>query len=95
MSKNDIIEKSFLKIYNHIKKFIEDIKHNNEYCIDIDLLEEHNDILENKYNKYYTDNLSKSMVHEYLIEKYENVKDRAFSNYNTIMNCNDKITREY
>ena len=27
--------------------------------------------------------------------KYENVKDRAFNNYNTIMNCNDKITREY
>jgi len=95
MSKNDIIEKSFLKIYNHIKNFIEDIKNNNEYCIDIDLLEEHNVILESKYNKYYTDNLSKSMVHEYLIEKYENVKDRAFNNYNTIMNCNDKITREY
>jgi hypothetical protein len=95
MSKNDIIEKSFLKIYNHIKKFIEDIKYNNEYCIDVDLLEKHNEILDSKYNKYYTDNLSKSMIQEYLIEKYENVKEKAFSNYNTIMNINDKIIREY
>lgn len=95
MSKNDIIEKSFLKIYNHIKKFIQDIKNNNEYCIDVDLLEKHNQLLDSKYNKYFTDNLSKTMVQEFLIEKYENIKDKAFNNYFTIINGNDKITNEY
>jgi hypothetical protein len=95
MSKNDIIEKSFLKIYNHIKKFIEDIKKNNEFGIDINLLEKHDEILEIKYNKYYTDNLSKSVIQDFLTEKYENVKDKAFNNYNNIMYDNNKLSREY
>jgi len=82
MNKKDIMEQSFVKIYNHLNNFYDDIKNNNEFEIDNNYLDEQKKLLESKFSKYKNDTNSKEIVDSFISTKFEVVKDIAINNYN-------------
>ena len=86
MNKKDIMEQSFMKIYNHLNNFYDDIKNNNEFEVDNNYLDEQKKLLESKFSKYKNDTNSKEIVDSFISNKFEVVKDIAINNYNKMNN---------
>jgi hypothetical protein len=86
MNKTDIIDESFKKIYNQLNDFCRDIKANNEFNLDTNLLNMHRKNIEQKFNKYYEDEPTKKMVQACITEKFEHVKEKAHKNYEKVNN---------
>jgi len=86
MKKTDIIDESFKKIYNQLNDFCKDIKTKNEFNLDTNLLNDQQKCIEQKFNKYYDDEPTKKLVQTCIIDKFENIKDKAHENYEKINN---------
>ena len=92
MDYNEICDKSFEKLDNHINSFFEEVINNDKYGLDIDFIKHnkkvHRRIKDNymKYKPNVKDNKDKFEECERLHNVYNKVKDSTINTFNKIEN---------
>ena len=77
MNLNDIFNKSFDKIYSSLNNFCNDVKNNNIYELDLNILNEKKIMISGKYNDYYKNNNIQNNVNILINESYDKVKNQT------------------
>ena len=87
MSLDEICNKSFDKLHNHLKNFYSNMKDDENVCLDKECLEYQRKNMRIKYNRYKDDTNIKKEANKSLIEVFEKVKDETLNNFNEINNA--------
>jgi len=82
MCLDEIIDKSFDKIFNHLNNFFEEIDKNNLYSINQDLLDNEKKSMKIKYDKYKYDNKQDAILH--MTDSFNKVKDETLIQFNIL-----------
>jgi len=82
MCLDEIIDKSFDKIFNHLNNFFEEIDKNNLYSINQDLLDNEKKSMKIKYDKYKYDNKQDAILH--MTDSFNKVKDETLVQFNIL-----------
>ena len=82
MSVDEIIDKSFNKIYNNLNHIYNDIQSNNYFGISNDLLDIHKDAIQKKFDCFYGNEDTRKIVKSHISETLDKVKDRTKENFN-------------
>jgi hypothetical protein len=77
MNINEILNKSFDKINNSLNNFCEEIKNNNIYELDPNLIYEKKNIIKEKYNEYHENSIIKNSVNNLINDSFEKVKNQT------------------
>lgn len=91
MSLNEIMDKSFDKLYNHLSKFFEDNKINNSYAIDPDYICDQRRIMRMKYNSFKKaeerdDVDKKRAIILHITDIFDKIKEDTLESFNKISN---------
>ena len=90
MNINDILDKSFDKLYCSLNNFCDDIKNNNLYELDVNIIDKKKIEIKDKYNGYHENNNIKNNVNNLLNESFEKVKNQTNETFNNIDNKLEK-----
>jgi hypothetical protein len=82
MCLDEIIDKSFDKIFNHLNNFFEEVDKNNLYSINQDLLDNEKKSMKIKYDKYKYDNKQDAILH--MTDSFNKVKDETLIQFNIL-----------
>lgn len=82
MSVDEIVDKSFNKIYTNLNNFYDDIQNNNDYDISIDLLNHHKCSIQEKFNCFYENENTRQIVKSCISETLNKVKEKTKENFN-------------
>lgn len=93
MTKKDIIEKSMEKVYNHLKKFYNEIINNNKDDLSIKSLDNELTALEIKYTNFFKFDDAQKIVNNTFSKLYIDKKDEAKNIYYDFINAN--LIEEY
>ena len=77
MNINDIFNKSFDKIYSSLNNFCEDIKNDNIYKLDPNLIKEKKVMIKDKYEDYQENNIIKKNVNNLINNSFDKVKEQT------------------
>lgn len=91
MSVDEIVDKSFNKIYNNLNDFYNDIQNNNDFGISNDLLDSHKDSIQQKFNCFYENEDTRKIVKSCISETLDKVKDKTKENFCQLDINNSKI----
>jgi hypothetical protein len=95
MTKNEIIDKSMKKVYNHLKEFYKELIKNNTEDLSILCLENELKVFERKYTDFLKLEDAKKIVNNTFSKLYNDKNDDARNiYYNFIENNNDNIMIE-
>ena len=96
ITKEEIIDCSMKKVYNHLKDFYNEIINNNKDDLSIKSLENELKIFEEKYRDFLNFEDAKNIVNNAFSKLYNKKKDEAESIYNNFIdNNNNKSIEEY
>lgn len=84
LSVDEIIDKSFNKIYNNLNDFYNDIQNNNDYGISDEILNLHKDSIEQKFNCFYENEDTRKIVKSCISETLDKVKDKTKEAFNNL-----------
>lgn len=91
MSVDEIVDKSFNKIYNNLNDFYNDLQNNNDFGISNDLLDIHKDSIQQKFNCFYENEDTRKIVKSCISETLDKVKDKTKETFNQLDLNNSKI----
>ena len=91
MTKKDIIEKSMEKVYNHLKKFYDEINNNNKNDLSVKSLENELNVLENKYANFFKFEDAQKIVNNTFSKLYIDKKEEAENIYYDFMKGSNLI----
>ena len=84
MSIDEIIDKSFNKIYNNLNDIYNDIQSNNYFGISNDLLNIHKNSIKEKFDYFYENENTRKIVKTHISETLDKVKDKTKENFNQL-----------
>jgi hypothetical protein len=84
MSIDEIIDKSFNKIYNNLNDIYNDIQSNNYFGISNDLLNMHKNSIKEKFDCFYENENTRRIVKTHISETLDKVKDKTKENFNQL-----------
>ena len=84
MSIDEIIDKSFNKIYNNLNDIYNDIQSNNYFGISNDLLDIHKNAIKEKFDCFYENENTRKIVKTHISETLDKVKDKTKENFNQL-----------
>jgi hypothetical protein len=84
MSIDEIIDKSFNKIYNNLNDIYNDIQSNNYFGISNDLLNIHKNSIKEKFDCFYENENTRKIVKTHISETLDKVKDKTKENFNQL-----------
>jgi len=91
MNINDIFNKSFDKIYSSLNNFCEDIKNDNIYKLDPNLIKEKKVMIKDKYEDYQENNIIKKNVNNLINNSFDKVKEQTNEIFKNIEDENNKL----
>jgi len=93
MSLDDIMDKSFDKLHNHLTKFFDETKINNSYAIDPDYLYDQKKIMRIKYNNFKDaeereDMNKRKAIIVLIADIFDKIKQETLENFNKVSKIN-------
>lgn len=95
MTIDEIVDKSFNKIFDNLNTFYNDIQNNNDFDISSELLDMHKDSIQKKFDYFYENEEMRNSVKSCISDTLNKVKDKTKENFNCLNINNFKKIEGY